>query len=51
MSNAMCRPHLNSISNKQEKTRSGKFEYRLGIRGYQGIAVNFVRCDNGMVLC
>lgn len=28
----------------------GKFEYRVGIRGYEGLIVHFVRYENGMFM-
>lgn len=46
----MCRPHLDSNSNKQQEVIFREVEYKIVIRWCQGIAANFVRCDNGMVI-
>lgn len=43
---------LSSANQLQKDTskQSGTFERRLGIRGYQGILVNIVQCDDGPVV-
>ena len=35
---------------KSKKSPSERLEYKIVIRWCQGVAVNFVRCDNGMVI-
>lgn len=38
------------IQTNSKKSSSERLEYKIVIRWCQGIAANFVRCDNGMVI-